>query len=282
MDRHIIILTTDKRQEALGKLLPGRKRRCSLEEYKRNEICEKLYVLPTPIAKLDKNPDAKEKLKQELRNCKGPVEVFGGAVNEEWKNFLEESGIAYWDFMQMQEVVEGNAHITAEAVVAEVLLQSERSICEQRILVTGYGCCGKAIAQIFASLGARILVAARRESVRKQVEEDGFEAIGFPEITEVIGEIDTVINTVPARVITEEIIEKMRKDSLIMDIASDPGGTDFEAAAKYEIPAYLALGLPGIYTTTSSAELLKNAISKYAPPQKDVREDRQWIFQIII
>ena len=29
-------------------------------------------------------------------------------------------------------------------------------------------------------------------------------------------------------------------------------------------------------------ELLKNAISKYAPLQKDVREDRQWIFQIII
>ena len=101
-------------------------------------------------------------------------------------------------------------------------------------------------------------------------------------ILDIIAEMDTVVNTVPSLVITEDIIEKMSKESLIVDIASSPGGTDFAAAKTHGITAKLALGLPGIYTTSSSAELLKNAISKYAPLQKDVREDRQWIFQIII
>ena len=298
MDRHSIILTTDKRQEALGTRLPGRKVKCSWEEYKREEICEKIYVLPTPVAKLNRFSHVRDAIKAELVNCKGPLFVFAGAVSGEWKDFLESNGIAYADFMQLPEVVEGNAIITAEATVAEILLASKKSICQQKILVTGYGCCGKPIAFLLRAMGAEVTVAARREKVREEIRQDGFEAVGFSgekqivessdtlmkglSIVDVVAEVDTVVNTVPALVITEEIIEKMSKESLIVDIASSPGGTDFVAAEQYGITAKLALGLPGIYTTSSSAELLKNAISKYAPLQKDVREDRQWIFQIII
>lgn len=301
MDRHIIILTTDKRQEALGKLMPGQKVKCSWEEYKREEICEKIYVLPTPVTKLNAHAQVKEAIKEELAHCKGPVFVFAGAVNGEWKEFLESNGIAYVDFMQLPEVVEGNAVITAEATAAEILLASKKSICQQRILVTGYGCCGKPIASLLRAMGAEVVVAARREEVREEIRQDGFAAVEFNVsgshsaswnytdrlseelcIQDVVGTINTIVNTVPSLVITEEIIEKMSKESLIVDIASSPGGMDFMAAEKYGIPAKLALGLPGIYTTSSSAELLKNAISKYAPLQKDVREDRQWIFQIII
>ena len=123
---------------------------------------------------------------------------------------------------------------------------------------------------------------SKAEGTDNQQDESEDSAIKSCRIRDVIGTIDTVVNTVPSLVITEDIIEKMSKESLIVDIASSPGGTDFVAAQKYGITAKLALGLPGIYTTSSSAELLKNAISKYAPLQKDVREDRQWIFQIII
>ena len=292
MDRHIIILTTDKRQAALGKLLTGRKMQCSWEEYKREEICEKIYVLPTPVSKLDKFPQMKEAIQKELVNCKGPLFVFAGAVKGEWKTFLESNGIAYLDFMQLQEVLEGNSVITAEATVAEILLACEKSICQQKILVTGYGCCGKPIASLLSAMGAEVTVAARRAEVRREIREDGFNAVRFDGekwmgkeelcISDIAAEVDTVVNTVPALVITDDIIEKMSKESLIVDIASSPGGTDFAAAEKCGVTAKLALGLPGVYTTTSSAELLKNAISKYAPLQKDVKEDRQWIFQIII
>ena len=227
-------------------------------------------------------PEMSELIKEELRSCKGPVVVFGGAINEHWKSFLEGNGIAYWDFMQMPEVIEGNAYITAEATLAEVLEHSNISIRGQNILVTGYGYCGKEIARLFQSIGAFVTVVARKEEVRREVEEEGCVAIDFSQLPEVIGQMNTVINTVPARVLTEQVIEKMQSDTLIIDIASRPGGTDFEAAKNRQIEAYLALGLPGIYTTKSSAQLLKKAISKYAPLQNEVREEKQWIFQIII
>ena len=284
MDRHMIIITADERQEKLASLLYGEKRRCSWEMYQSDkDSCKKVYVLPIPVSKLNKDTALKEKLKQELINNKASdVCVFGGVFDEEWSRFLMKNQITFFDFMKLPEVVEGNAYITAEATLAEVLRYGAYSIAGQRILVTGYGCCGSQIAKVFAAIGADVTVAARREEVRRQILLDGYKACDFAEMKAVIGQMQTVINTVPALVITEELIRQMSTSSLIIDIASKPGGTDFEAASRHGITAKLSLGLPGIYTTTSSAKLLKDAIYKYASLQDDVREEQLWIFQIII
>lgn len=287
MDRHTVILTADKRQEKLAALLEGERVSYAWEENaQEKEVCEKVYVLPIPVTKLDRNPKIKEKLKEELiKLCENPyakIKVFGGAFTTEWKLFLGEYQIPYWDFMRLPEVVEGNGWITAEATLAEVLQQGEYSVYGQNVLVTGYGCCGEKIAKIFSKLGATIYVAARREEVRERVQRDGFFALSFSEVEKMIGDMYTIINTVPAMVVTENWIRRMQNDACIVDIASNPGGCDFEAAKKYGITAKLALGLPGLYTTTSSAKLLKNAISKYAPLKNEVREGKSWIFQIII
>lgn len=287
MVRHIIVFTADKRQEKLVHLLEGEKtngawRDCS---YKK-EASERIYVLPIPVTKLDNNPEIKEKLKRELiRESSASdinLKVFGGVMNTEWKSFLDGLGISWWDFMKLPEVVEGNAWITAEATVAEVLQRSECSIAGQKMLVMGYGCCGSKIANLMAKLGAEVIVAARREEVRSQVKKDGFKAIAFEDLKEKLTDVSTVINTVPSLVLTEDRIQKMPSNSLIVDIASKPGGTDFDAAQKYGVDAKLALGLPGIYTTKSSALLLKNAISKYAPFRQCVSEEKLWIFQVVI
>ncbi len=275
MDRHTIVLTADERQEKLVALLEDEK-----------ELCEKVYVLPIPVTKLDGNPVVKENLKQELiRNRKKQgtsIKVFGGVIDAEWKTFLEGLEIPYWDFMKLPEVVEGNAWITAEATVAEVLQLSDYSINGQKIVVTGYGCCGEKIAKMFYKLGAEVIVAARRASVREEIQKDGFQAIDFEDLASSLLDVSTVINTVPAMVLTEDCIRCMPRGALILDIASKPGGTDFEAAKKYGVVAKLALGLPGIYSTSSSALLLKNAISKYAPVKESNSEEKLWIFQIVI
>lgn len=308
MVRHTIIVTADERQRKLVGLMEGQLKNGAEETWgsglseelsSMKEICEKVYVLPTPISKLDNNQEIKRKLKQKLINgsCDSlvSVKVFAGVVNEEWECFFEDHGICYWDLMKLPEVVDGNAYITAEATLAEVLNKSAYSICGQKILVTGYGCCGKKIADLFARLGAKVIVVARRAEVCDEAKRDGHEAMTFEECYRVVAEgkecvrrgihlydVRTVINTVPALVVKEELIRTLPPDACIIDIASKPGGTDFKAAQNYGITAKLSLGLPGIYTTTSSALLLKKAILKYAPLPKNVSEDKLWIFQIII
>ena len=55
---------------------------------------------------------------------------------------------------------------------------------------------------------------------------------------------DTVVNTVPAPVLTEPVLAALRPGSLIVDLASRPGGTDFAAAQRLGHTAVHALSLP--------------------------------------
>ncbi len=289
MDRHTIIFTTDKRQKHLGELLPGSRELCSFPEYERRrklqeENTEKIYVLPTPVSKLEQNETIKEKIKELLKNesKKENITVFGGAITREWKTFLEEHEIRYIDFMEQKEVVEGNAKITAEGVIAELLSKSSVSMEGQQVLVTGFGRCAKSIAKKLTALGAKVIILARSEAAREEAFALGYEAYDFPCGKCIASQTNTLINTVPALVVTKEILERLPKDAIVLDIASKPGGVDFRAAKELGIYAKLSLGLPGIYTTKSSAMLFERAISEYAPVNNDRNGGRLWIFQIII
>ena len=54
-----------------------------------------------------------------------------------------------------------------------------------------------------------------------------------------------VFNTVPARVFTERVLAAMEPDTLLIDLASRPGGVDFEAASRLDRRVVWALSLPG-------------------------------------
>ena len=289
MDRHTIIFSTDERQRNLGELLPGTQTFCSWEDYEKEESkedkIEKIYVLPTPVSKLDSLTDVAEKLKRKLQKeiASGKtLLVFGGAFTESWRSFFVWHNISYVDFMKQESITEGNAYITAEATIAELLKLSPYSIRAQNVIVTGYGKCAKAIAQLLKRLEASVTVVARREEAKNAAKEEGYEVCDFSEIKDKVQMCHSVINTVPALVLTQEILSAMPQDAVILDIASKPGGTDFDAAKELGIRSKLALGLPGIYSTKSSALLLEKAMLQYAPLQAQERGEQSWIFQIII
>lgn len=289
MDRHTIIFTTDKRQKHLCELLSGNREVCSFPEYERRrklqeENIERIYVLPTPVSKLDENETIKEQIKEALsqKSENETITVFGGAITSEWKNLLEEHHIKYMDFMKQEEVIEGNAKITAEGVIAELLNKSPFSIEGQNVLITGFGHCAKHIARKLTALGANVTILARSEIAREEASALGYEAYDFPCGKCIASQMHTLINTVPSLVITKEILQRLPNDAIVLDIASKPGGVDFRVAKELGIYAKLSLGLPGIYTTKSSAKLFERAISEYAPVNDERNEVRLWIFQIII
>ena len=56
-----------------------------------------------------------------------------------------------------------------------------------------------------------------------------------------------LINTVPARIFEKNILKRMRKESLLMELASAPFGLDFAEAESLGVRTLLASGLPGKY-----------------------------------
>jgi dipicolinate synthase subunit A len=288
MSGNLVNFVTDARQGHLGSYLPGKVRpldwRRGMKEEEAQKILEEstYLVLPTPVTKLEKNNEVNELLKEQLTNgaLSGRM-VFGGAFPAEWRERLEEAGMECWDLMADPEVVHKNARITAEATVAEILKYSDYSIRWQKILVCGYGNCGREIANLLAAMGAKVTVLARSVEARRLARAEGHEAVDFSYGPEEVYGARTIVNTVPALVIREPMIREMHSDAVIIDIASRPGGTDLMAADHYGIKVVAALGLPGIYTTKSSAKVLADAINAHRKPMQE-RGEKSWIFQIAI
>ena len=112
------------------------------------------------------------------------------------------------------------------------------------ILLAGFGPVGQALGVRLAALGAQVTVAARRPVQRALAESFGLRAVDLARLEQAAPAFDTVVNTIPAPVLTEAVLAALRPGSLIVDLASKPGGTDFAAARRLGHRAIHALSLP--------------------------------------
>ena len=73
-------------------------------------------------------------------------------------------------------------------------------------------------------------------------------------------DFDVIFNTVPSVIFTIEILKLLPKNTYIIDLASIPGGMDFESAKELKIKSYQALGLPGKIFPKNAGEIVKKVI----------------------
>jgi len=92
--------------------------------------------------------------------------------------------------------------------------------------------------------------------VRARAYVEGWESYPFERLPEEIGRADLIFNTVPALVLTSELLSFTHPQVLIIDLASHPGGTDFQAAQRLNRRAILAPGLPGKVAPKTAGEIL--------------------------
>ena len=128
------------------------------------------------------------------------------------------------------------------------------------MLVTGWGRVARALAPRLAALGAEVCVCARSPGARAWIAAEGLEALGLPELQDALPGCGIVINTVPAPMLTASRIAELGARTLILDLASAPGGTDFDAARAFGIRALTAPGLPGKWSPQTAAEAVRDAV----------------------
>lgn len=163
-------------------------------------------------------------------------------------------------YEQDDEFIRRNAEISAEAVVYEAMQRSERTIAGMRILVTGYGLFGRAVAHKLKGLGARVCVAARRSEVRCQAEADGMQAVSLQQIRQVANQMDMLLNTVPARIIDEDTLQAFRNGTWLLELASAPYGFDRDAATALGCRCDILPALPARYAPVSAAAVLHETV----------------------
>lgn len=88
----------------------------------------------------------------------------------------------------------------------------------------------------------------------------GLAAVPLGELLAVLPGFDVVVNTIPAPVLGERELAAMPGGSLVVDLASLPGGTDFEAARELGVNAIHALSLPARCAPVTAGEFVARAV----------------------
>ncbi len=185
--------------------------------------------------------------------------VFGGAVTAEIAAAFERRGVSLYDILEREELTVANAVPTAEGALQLALEELPVTIDGAAVLIVGYGRIGKVLARMLTALGASVTVAARKPADREWARIAGCRAVPTTAL-ERVGAFDVVFNTAPTLLLTRAVLETMAPRTLLIDLASRPGGIDFDAAANLHLKTIWALSLPGRVAPKTAAHILAKTI----------------------
>ena len=147
------------------------------------------------------------------------------------------------DYYKNEELLIENAIPTAEGALAIAMEELPITIFGSKVLVTGYGRVAKTAAKTFSALGASVTVAARKYSDLAWAGFDGCKTEHISNLSSAVKGKDIIINSVPSVIFDKSVLKNTK--GLIIDLASKPGGVDFEAAKELGSRVVWALSLPG-------------------------------------
>lgn len=182
--------------------------------------------------------------------------IYGGNFTKNVKEVCNTKKISCLDFMEEEEISIKNAVATAEGTIAEAIIKSPGNLHQSSCLILGFGRCAKVLALKLKAMDMYVTIAARSKDQLAMAEACGYKALHLDKLMQHLGDFPFIFNTIPALVLNSQALTLVRKDVLIIDIASKPGGTDFEKAKELHIDAFLCLGLPGKYAPKTSAKIL--------------------------
>ena len=150
---------------------------------------------------------------------------------------------------------------TAEGALQIAMQELAVTVNGSTVLVIGYGRVAKACAKLFRAVGADVTISARKLSALAEAEGAGYKAELITALAENISGYTIIINTVPAMILDEKLLGVMDKNSLIIDLASRPGGIDHETAAKLNRRVVWALGLPAKAAPMTAGEIIARTVT---------------------
>jgi len=165
-----------------------------------------------------------------------------------------------------------NSIPTVEGTLMIVIQNMDMTIHQSNVIILGLGRTGYTMARIFAALGANVCVGARGSDSLARISEMGMVPFHIKELEDYVTHVDVCINTIPSRILTGRVLSKMPLHTLVVDIASHPGGTDFRYAEKRGIKAMHVLGIPAMVAPKTAGRIIGNVLSELLL-EKYIRED---------
>lgn len=172
----------------------------------------------------------------------------------------EKASLRMIDYYAREELVALNALATAEGAISVLLRSSPITIWESKILIIGAGRVGKMLASRLRDLGAEVTISARKASDMAYIRAMGCKAADTRTLSSELSKFNTIFNTVPAMVLSSDKLKLLSPDTLLIDLASRPGGIDFEAARILKLRTIWAQGLPAETSPVTAGRIIMETV----------------------
>lgn len=188
--------------------------------------------------------------------------IFAGVIPETFRRTCEEREISCYDFMLDEPMTLYNAVSTAEGAILEALLHKQTNLHQSDTLVLGYGRCGKILADRLNGLHACVTVCSNDANELALACALGFDTLHLSKLWQNICRYEYIFNTIPVCVLTRKCLEKLARNAIVIDIASNQIGADYEAVKQLHANVHFCPGLPGKYAGESCARYLTDFVIK--------------------
>lgn len=224
-----------------------------------------IVIFPLPLLGpngLVNTPQSEKKItiQECLEHIQPRATVLAGMIPPEIHELSKERGIELIDYFKREEFAVLNSVPTSEGAVEIALHEMPTTLFGSTCLVIGYGRIAKVLARLLKAFGAKVRVTARKHSDLAWAKVNGCEVVHISELNEHLRDVDCLYNTVPATILGEEKLSMLPRRCLVIDLASKPGGVDFDTAKMLGIKTIWALSLPGKVAPYSAGEIILSTI----------------------
>ncbi|MBO5504861.1 MAG: dipicolinate synthase subunit DpsA [Clostridia bacterium] len=185
--------------------------------------------------------------------------IFAGKADDFLKSIAQENQVI--DYLEREEFAVLNAIPTAEGAIKIAIDETSGTLNNANCLVLGYGRIGRVLTGILQGFGAKTTVFARKPKDFAYLKALGVNFGGYKELKDKAKDADIIFNTVPQKVIDYEVLNNLDKDALVIDLASKPGGVDFDSAKILGKKVIWALSLPGKIAPKTAGEIIAETLS---------------------
>ena len=126
--------------------------------------------------------------------------IIGGNFPAAVTDYCAMHDIPCYDVLQSPSFGRLNTRLTAEGLLAQVMSKTPFSVLESKILLIGYGRCGKEIARIFSNYSKKIVITEKNQKSVSAALANGFKCFSPDKIRgnkSLLAQTNIIINTAP-------------------------------------------------------------------------------------
>lgn len=188
--------------------------------------------------------------------------IYSGICNDALKRLSKELNRVVVPYIERDDVAIYNSIPTAEGTLMIVIQNTDFTIHNANVIITGFGRIGMTLCRVFNGLGANVEVITNEGKLMARAFEMQLKCYPVSALVDRARYADIVINTIPAKVIDANVLSKLPAHALVVDLASKPGGTDFRYAKKRGIKALHILGLPAMVAPKTAGQIIASVLGK--------------------